>query len=71
MNIMMQRHIIGKPIPLLSTIENDLLKQKARKDFDKEVLARHEAKVKKYKERNNESNNKSWRIRIRSNQSKG
>ena len=96
---MMQRHIIGKKLPLLSEIENDLLKnravakakriiqrcdgntdtnslrqatkpepvlpallkkqQKAREKFDQKVLARHEVKVKKYKEKNNESNSKS------------
>ena len=48
---MMQRHIIGKKLPLLSTIELDLLKQKAREKFDKEVFERHEAKVKYYREK--------------------
>ena len=56
MNIMMQREIIGKPIPLLSTIENELLKQKAREKFEKEVLERHEAKVRYYKEKKERSN---------------
>ena len=51
MNTMMIRHSIGEKLPLLSTIENDLLKKKAREDFDRKVLARHEATVKKYKDK--------------------
>ena len=50
-NIMMQREIIGKRIPLLSKIENDFIKRKAREKFEKEVFERQEALVKKYKER--------------------
>ena len=45
-NTMMQRHIIGKKLPLLSTIELDLLKQKAREKFERE-----KATVKKKKEK--------------------
>ena len=55
-NTVMIQEFIGKTLPLLSTIETDLLKHKAREDFERKVLERHEAKVRYYKEKKERSN---------------